>query len=157
MDNICLKCGGVHFGAEKNARRVYTRCCHNGKIAEEASTYPAEMNRLIYDGHDLSQHFKNIRWYNSAMLFASMGAQIVPRTVEEHIALEFMARFITGLLIYIQFKQEKKTFLSYMFYILSLLLVDECSIVKIPNAIRNWCKALTRSLDMSTLSQPRTQ
>ncbi|GBM10777.1 hypothetical protein AVEN_156-1 [Araneus ventricosus] len=40
MDNICLKCGGLYFAAEKNARGVYTHCCHNGKIVEQASVYP---------------------------------------------------------------------------------------------------------------------
>ncbi|GFV21568.1 ATP-dependent DNA helicase [Trichonephila clavipes] len=78
MENICLKCGGLYFGAEKNARGAYTHCCHNGKIIEKASTYPVEMKGLMDGSHDLSQHFKNIRSYNSALSFASMGAQIVP-------------------------------------------------------------------------------
>ncbi|GFW78571.1 uncharacterized protein TNCV_2243711 [Trichonephila clavipes] len=34
MDNICLKCENLYFGAEKNARGAYTHCCHNGKIIE---------------------------------------------------------------------------------------------------------------------------
>ncbi|GFT89366.1 uncharacterized protein TNCV_4386551 [Trichonephila clavipes] len=36
------------------------------------------MKGLMDGTHDLSQHFRNIRSYNSAMSFASMGAQIVP-------------------------------------------------------------------------------
>ncbi|GFV93155.1 helitron_like_N domain-containing protein [Trichonephila clavipes] len=70
---------GLYFGAEKNARGAYTHCCHNGKIIENASTYPVEMKGLMDGSHDLSQHFKkNIRSYNKALSFASMGAHIVP-------------------------------------------------------------------------------
>ncbi|GFW26903.1 ATP-dependent DNA helicase [Trichonephila clavipes] len=62
----------------QNTRRAYTQCCHNGKIIEKPSTYPVEMKELMDGSHDLSQHFKkNIRSYNSALSFASMGAQIV--------------------------------------------------------------------------------
>ncbi|GFY69202.1 uncharacterized protein TNIN_141531 [Trichonephila inaurata madagascariensis] len=31
MENICLRIGGLYFGAEKNAREAYTHCCHMGK------------------------------------------------------------------------------------------------------------------------------
>ncbi|GFX08360.1 uncharacterized protein TNCV_3268491 [Trichonephila clavipes] len=30
MENYCLKCGDLYFGAQKNARGAYTHCCHNG-------------------------------------------------------------------------------------------------------------------------------
>ncbi|GFS80407.1 transposon Ty3-G Gag-Pol polyprotein [Trichonephila clavipes] len=53
MENICLKCGGLYFGAEKNGRGAYTHCCHNGKIIEKASTYPVEMKGLMNGSHDL--------------------------------------------------------------------------------------------------------
>ncbi|GFS63321.1 helitron_like_N domain-containing protein [Trichonephila inaurata madagascariensis] len=36
------------------------------------------MKGLMDGSHDLSQHFKNIRSYNSALSFASTGAQVVP-------------------------------------------------------------------------------
>ncbi|GFT40725.1 ATP-dependent DNA helicase [Trichonephila clavipes] len=82
MENICLKCGGLYFGAEKNTRGAYTHCCHNGKIIEKASTYPVEMKGLMDGSHNLSQHFKKtIRSYNSVLSFVSMGTQIEPPAV----------------------------------------------------------------------------
>ncbi|GBN62482.1 hypothetical protein AVEN_141039-1 [Araneus ventricosus] len=59
MDNLCLKCGGLYFRDEKNTRGIYTHCCHNGNIIEQASVYPVEMKRLMYGSDELSVHFKN--------------------------------------------------------------------------------------------------
>ncbi|GBN05931.1 hypothetical protein AVEN_215238-1 [Araneus ventricosus] len=82
MDNICLKCGGLYSEAVKHTRGVYTHRYHNGKIIEQASFYPVEMQGLIDSSDELSVHFKNkIRSYNRAMSFASMNAHIVPPTV----------------------------------------------------------------------------
>ncbi|GBM33132.1 hypothetical protein AVEN_56765-1 [Araneus ventricosus] len=47
MDNLCLKCGGLYFRDEKNTRGIYTHCCHNGNIIEQASVYPVEMKGLM--------------------------------------------------------------------------------------------------------------
>ncbi|GBM28947.1 hypothetical protein AVEN_232040-1 [Araneus ventricosus] len=81
MHNHCLKCGGLYFRDGKNTRGIYTHCCHNGNIIEQASVYPVEMRGLMDGSDELSVHFKNnIRSYNSALSFASMGAQIVPPT-----------------------------------------------------------------------------
>ncbi|GBL85264.1 hypothetical protein AVEN_222732-1 [Araneus ventricosus] len=64
MDNLCLKCGGLYFRDEKNTREIYTHCCHNGNIIEQASVYPVEMKRLMDGSDELSVHFKNkIRSY----------------------------------------------------------------------------------------------
>ncbi|GBN00736.1 hypothetical protein AVEN_208580-1 [Araneus ventricosus] len=64
MDNLCLKCGGLYFRDEKNTRGIYTHCCHNGNIIEQASVYPVEMKGLMDDSDELSVHFKNnIRSY----------------------------------------------------------------------------------------------
>ncbi|GFY40915.1 helitron_like_N domain-containing protein [Trichonephila inaurata madagascariensis] len=49
------------------------------RYLKKLPTYPVEMKGLMDGSHDLSEHFKNnIRSYNSALSFASMGAQIVP-------------------------------------------------------------------------------
>ncbi|GBM14958.1 hypothetical protein AVEN_160836-1 [Araneus ventricosus] len=57
MDNLCLKCGGLYFRDEKNTRGIYTHCCHNGNIIEQASVYPVEMKGLMV------QFKNNIRLY----------------------------------------------------------------------------------------------
>ncbi|GBM89999.1 hypothetical protein AVEN_43448-1 [Araneus ventricosus] len=64
MDNLCLKCGGLYFRDEKNTRGIYTHCCHNRNIIEQASVYPVEMKGLMDGSDELSVHFKNnIRSY----------------------------------------------------------------------------------------------
>ncbi|GBO21147.1 hypothetical protein AVEN_29829-1 [Araneus ventricosus] len=64
MDNLCLKCEGLYFRDEKNTRGIYTHCCHNGNIIEQASVYPVEMKGLMDGSDDLSVHYKNnIRSY----------------------------------------------------------------------------------------------
>ncbi|GBM45492.1 hypothetical protein AVEN_210224-1 [Araneus ventricosus] len=81
MGNLCLKCGELYFRDEKDTRGIYTHCCHNGNIIEQVSVYPVEMKGLMDGSDELAVHFKNnIRSYNSALSFASMGAQIVPPT-----------------------------------------------------------------------------
>ncbi|GBN94069.1 hypothetical protein AVEN_132514-1 [Araneus ventricosus] len=64
MDNLCLKCGGLYFRDEKNTRGIYTHCCINENIIEQASVYPVEMKGLMDGSDELSVHFKNnIRSY----------------------------------------------------------------------------------------------
>ncbi|GBN10011.1 hypothetical protein AVEN_211179-1 [Araneus ventricosus] len=64
MDNLCLKYGGLYFRDEKNTTGIYTDCCHNGSIIEQASVYPVEMKGLIDGSDELSVHFKNnVRLY----------------------------------------------------------------------------------------------
>ncbi|GBO43652.1 hypothetical protein AVEN_220746-1 [Araneus ventricosus] len=74
MDNFCLKCGGLYFRDEKNTRGIYTYCCHNGNIIEQASVYPVGMKRLMDGSDELSVHFKITEGRTSA----SMGEQIAP-------------------------------------------------------------------------------
>ncbi|GBN73550.1 hypothetical protein AVEN_183002-1 [Araneus ventricosus] len=62
MDNLCLKCGGLYFLDEKNTRGIYTHCCHNGNIIEQASVYPVEMKGLMDGSVELSVHSKNNKW-----------------------------------------------------------------------------------------------
>ncbi|GBO30994.1 hypothetical protein AVEN_65424-1 [Araneus ventricosus] len=64
MHNLCLKCGGLYFRDEKNTRGIYSHCCHNENIIEQASVYPVEMKGLMAGSDELSVHFKNnIRSY----------------------------------------------------------------------------------------------
>ncbi|GBM11697.1 hypothetical protein AVEN_75651-1 [Araneus ventricosus] len=109
MDNLCLKCGGLYFRDEKNTRGIYTHCCHNGNIIEQASVYTVEMKGLMDGSDELSVHFKNnIRSYQCSRVHRLYRLQ-----GEERIASEFMAKFITGPLIYTQLKQEVKTLIQH--------------------------------------------
>ncbi|GBO00915.1 hypothetical protein AVEN_86613-1 [Araneus ventricosus] len=99
MDNLCLKCGGLYFRDEKNTRGIYTHCCHNGNIIEQASVYPVEMKGLMDGSDELSVHFKNnIRSYQC---FNGCTDCTVYR---ERSVLS---------LIYTQLKQEVKTLIQY--------------------------------------------
>ncbi|GBL85061.1 hypothetical protein AVEN_221297-1 [Araneus ventricosus] len=110
MDNLCLKCGGLYFRDEKNTRGIYTHCCHNGNIIEQASVYPVEMKGLMDGSDELSVHFKNnIRSYQ---IFQWVH-RLYHLQREERIASEFMAKFTTGPLIHTQLKQEVKTLIQH--------------------------------------------
>lgn len=79
MSGCCQLCGGLFFVEERNTRGKYMRCCHNGKIIEAEKNYPQELRRLMDGSNALSAHFKkHIRTYNSALSFASMGAEVTP-------------------------------------------------------------------------------
>lgn len=70
---------GLLFVTEKNTRGVYTNRCHNGKIIEQATVYPEEIKQFMDGSYEFSAQFKqHVRFFNSVLSFASMGAQIVP-------------------------------------------------------------------------------
>lgn len=83
MDVVCPKCQALHFIGEKSSDGTFTQCCHKGKFIWNPHTnYPNFLKELLSNPNDV--HYKNfrdnIRSYNSAMSFASMGAQIdIPR------------------------------------------------------------------------------
>eukprot|EP00794_Sanderia_malayensis_P011547 gene11547-biopygen9217 len=71
-------CGAKYFKQEHNARRKYTKCCMEGKIALPPIQPPSPsilgLFELITDN---SWHFlANLRQYNSMMAFASWQAQL---------------------------------------------------------------------------------
>ncbi len=74
MTEICEYCSAFRFAGESK------NCCQKGKIKiEDLSPYPEEMKDLLTNNHDDSEHFhENIRQYNSAFSFVSMGAKIAP-------------------------------------------------------------------------------
>ncbi len=74
MDERCKHCSALRFKDESR------NCCQSGKVKiEDLSQYPDELKDLLTHNHPESKHFhENIRQYNSAFGFASMGAQIVP-------------------------------------------------------------------------------
>ena len=75
MTRRCEYCSALRFETESK------NCCQNGKvkIADLSSPYPEELKSLLTGCHEYSKHFhENIRQYNSAFSFVSMGAQISP-------------------------------------------------------------------------------
>ena len=62
----CEYCSAFRFPKE------LLNCCHNGKVDLDGDEYPQELIPLFQNAHFL----KNIRMYNSAFAFASLGAQI---------------------------------------------------------------------------------
>ena len=72
LNHICSHCGSLSFMNE------LFRCCHNGKVhLESLYPYPDELKRLLMDRDTKSLNFQQtIRSYNSAIAFASMGANL---------------------------------------------------------------------------------
>ena len=84
MDSVCRHCDALHFKSEIASGRKdeYKECCHYGSIElPKPLVYPDKMKALL-EGVDMeARNFReNIRNYNSAMAFASMGAQIATPT-----------------------------------------------------------------------------
>ncbi|CAF1168023.1 unnamed protein product [Rotaria sordida] len=80
MDNICQHCNALHFKEECTSDRhdEFKQCCHYGSVQlPELLPYPDEIKTLLQGTDVESKHFReNIRSYNSALAFASMGAEI---------------------------------------------------------------------------------
>nr|XP_029713622.1 uncharacterized protein LOC115257808 [Aedes albopictus] len=87
MNSMCQFCGSRNFAKELPADKKFNSCCHKGKVKLPTPVdvngnvlqYPTFLTSLLTDPNN--PHHKNfrkhIRSYNSAMSFASMGAQIV--------------------------------------------------------------------------------
>jgi hypothetical protein len=81
MDEICSNCQSINFKAEKPGDGKFNACCHKGKVAlDPLKTYPDLLRQLLTNQtHPQHKNFiENIRTYNSALGFASMGATISP-------------------------------------------------------------------------------
>ena len=72
MTTICPHCRSLRF------RNEPLNCCHNGKVdIPPLSQYPVALHQLLTVRSPQATNFnENIRQYNSAFAFASMGAQI---------------------------------------------------------------------------------
>ena len=73
LSQICDHCMSLSFVNES------FRCCHNGKVKlTPLSSYPFELQQLLTGRTTQSLNFQNnIRQYNSAFAFASMGANLI--------------------------------------------------------------------------------
>jgi hypothetical protein len=79
MVEICTECQSINFKDEKPSDGKFSSCCHKGKVElEPLEPYPEFLKELLTDktNHSHKNFFENIRSYNSALAFASMGASI---------------------------------------------------------------------------------
>lgn len=80
LSSLCDFCHAKHFNAERNSTGNFTNCCHNGKVQlQELSPPPSIFKQLMTQTTPDAINFRdNIRQYNSALSFASMGATLTP-------------------------------------------------------------------------------
>jgi hypothetical protein len=78
MNTICSHCCSKNFLKEKPSDGNFTYCCHKGKVRlEQLTQTPQLLKDLLTGNHQKSCNFRdNIRSFNSAFAFASMGANI---------------------------------------------------------------------------------
>jgi hypothetical protein len=77
MNEICPECQSINFEDEKPSDCKFSSCCHKGKVKlQELGPYPELLETLLTDKKNPScvNFIENIRSYNSALAFASMGA-----------------------------------------------------------------------------------
>ncbi|KII68454.1 hypothetical protein RF11_10812 [Thelohanellus kitauei] len=87
FDILCTFCGSKNFSDELPVDKMFTSCCRKGKVKlpqhldsnGSPLEYPLFLKSLLSDTNNPDrEHFReNIRAYNSALSFASMGAKIV--------------------------------------------------------------------------------
>ena len=72
MNIACNFCQALRFPQES------MNCCHNGKVTlAPLAPYPEAFHSLLTRNDDQAKNFRqNIRNYNSAMAFASFGANL---------------------------------------------------------------------------------
>jgi hypothetical protein len=79
LDTICNYCQAKHFRAEQPSDKLFTQCCQKGKVILEPIRVAPLLQELMSGKHKHSKNFlENIRSFNSALAFASMGANITP-------------------------------------------------------------------------------
>lgn len=80
MNLICSFCSAKHFSGELPQDKMFSDCCQKGKVDltfQNSEPYPGILHELLTGKHSESKNFMaNIRSFNSAFSFASMGAQV---------------------------------------------------------------------------------
>ena len=85
MEHTCPKCGALHWLDERVQKAgsttlhpLFGMCCSDGNIRLPAPPPPPEpIKQLFSASTPEAQHFRqNIRQYNSALAFTSLGAQV---------------------------------------------------------------------------------
>ena len=79
MDAVCQYCNALHFAGEKPADGKFKTCCHKGKVIKQREEVPEYLKEVMSNPQhpDYKNFNENIRSYNSALSFASMGAKNV--------------------------------------------------------------------------------
>lgn len=84
MSSTCTHCGALHWLAERvsnSSQRTprYGTCCKHGEVVlDPYPDPPRELQRLFIGDDSMSASFRdNIRQYNAALAFTSLGADIV--------------------------------------------------------------------------------
>ncbi|KAJ4483034.1 hypothetical protein C8J55DRAFT_387350, partial [Lentinula edodes] len=85
MDVQCPSCHALHWAAEKLSKSsishpMFGTCCKSGKVELPMLQNPPQELQHLFDGTDYeSKHFlDNIRSYNSAFAFVSLGLKVQP-------------------------------------------------------------------------------
>ncbi|UYV82699.1 hypothetical protein LAZ67_22000600 [Cordylochernes scorpioides] len=80
LDQVCPKCRAKYFELEQTTySKTFHKCCSKGKVELEPIQTTELLESLMTGKHQLSKNFKeNIRSVNSALAFASMGANLAP-------------------------------------------------------------------------------
>ncbi|XP_051782594.1 LOW QUALITY PROTEIN: uncharacterized protein LOC127527552 [Erpetoichthys calabaricus] len=79
LNHICNFCQAKHFEAERPSDQKFTQCCSKGKVNLQPLRTNPFIQQLMTGQHHYSKNFmENIRSINSALAFASMGANITP-------------------------------------------------------------------------------
>jgi hypothetical protein len=79
LDVVCNNCQAKHFPSEQPSDKLFTQCCRKGKVMLEPIKVAPLIQKLMSRNHEHSKNFhENIRSINSALAFASMGANIAP-------------------------------------------------------------------------------
>src|SRR3954466_8433160 len=83
MNVDCRKCHALHFDSEKLSKStcnnlLFGSCCLQGQVQlPPIPEPPAALRNLLWGLHPLSGEFKkNIRQYNNAFAFTSLGVKI---------------------------------------------------------------------------------
>jgi len=79
MNNVCQYCYATYFESEQNTRRIYTSCCHGGKVNLPNVRSNQYVQEMFTGNTDRSKHFKNFsRNYNNALAMVSSSSKIKP-------------------------------------------------------------------------------
>jgi hypothetical protein len=82
MDQTCARCQALHWKCEEirhpDLGLGYGSCCDHGMVRLPPLPAPPPALQALFDGSDpCSRHFKdNIRQYNAALAFTSLGVQV---------------------------------------------------------------------------------
>ncbi|XP_021965954.1 uncharacterized protein LOC110861154 [Folsomia candida] len=77
MPILCEECGSINFKDEWPKGNSFTYCCKKGRIKEPQVQMCQLIQDLMTGKHQHSKNFmENVRSFNSALAFASMGANV---------------------------------------------------------------------------------